>query len=90
METNQIGRQMMEFNKTVFDNTFSYMATLQAQNEKIATHFLEKLFWFPEEGKKAFFQSIASYKKQQEDFKVRAQENYKKVAEYFVPVQTRQ
>ncbi|PKN76979.1 MAG: hypothetical protein CVU52_02415 [Deltaproteobacteria bacterium HGW-Deltaproteobacteria-10] len=90
MEKNQLGRQMMEFNKTLFDNTFNYMATLQAQNEKIATRFLDKLPWFPEEGKKAFYQSIASYKKQQEDFKIKAQENYIKVAEYFVPVQKKQ
>ncbi len=90
MEKNQLGRQMMEFNKTVFDNTFTYMATLQSQNENFAMHFLDKLSWFPEEGKKAFSQSIASYKKRQEDFKARAQEHYTKVAEYFVPLKTRQ
>ena len=90
MEKNQIGKQMMEFNKTVFDNTFSYMATFQDQNEKIALHFLEKLPWIPQEGKKAFSESLAANKKRQEDFKAKANDNYKKVAEYFVPVETGQ
>jgi hypothetical protein len=84
MAKNQIGKQMMEFHKTVFDNTFSYIATFQEQNGKMAQHFMERFSWFPEEGKKAFAQSIASYKKRQEDFKVKALENYKKVDEYFV------
>jgi predicted nucleotide-binding protein (sugar kinase/HSP70/actin superfamily) len=87
MEKNQIGRQMMEFNKMVFDNTFSHMATLQDQNKKIALNFLEKLSWFPEEGKKAFSQSLAAYNKQQEDFRAKAHDNYKKIAEYFIPAE---
>jgi hypothetical protein len=90
MAKNQICKQMMEFHKTVFDNTFSYMATLQEQNEKIAQHFLEKLSWFPEEGRKAFAQNIDSYKKRQEDFKAKALENYKKVDECFVSAKNRE
>jgi hypothetical protein len=90
MVRNQIGRQMMEFHKTVFDNTFSYMATLQAHNEKMATHFLGKLSWFPEEGEKVLYQSIANYKKNQENFKAKAMENYQKIDEYFVPAQNKQ
>jgi len=87
MEQNQICKQMMEFNKTIFDNTFSYMATLQSLNEKIALNFLEKLPWIPEEGKKAFSQSLAANKKRQEDFKAKANDNYKKVAEHFLPAE---
>jgi len=87
MEQNQICKQMMEFNKTVFDNTFSYMATLQSQNEEIARIFLEKLPWIPEEGKKAFSQSLAANKKRQEEFRAKANDTYRKVAEYFIPAE---
>jgi hypothetical protein len=90
MEKNPICKQMMEFNKIIFDNTFSYMATLQNQNEKIVLHFLEKLPWIPEEGKKAFSESFAAITKKQESFKVKANDNYKKAAEYFVHAETGQ
>lgn len=84
MEQSQIGGRMLEFGKTVFDNTFTYMSTVQAQNEKIALRFLEKLPWIPEEGKKVFSQYFDTYKKLQEDYKSQADQSYKNVSSYFV------
>lgn len=87
MKQNQISEKMLEFGKTMFDNTFMYMSTVQGQNEKIAVFFLEKLTWVPEEGKKALFQYMATYKKMQEDYKSRADENYKNFFTYFMPME---
>ena len=84
MEQNQMARQMMEFNKTAFDNSFNAMSALQDQTEKLVMSFLDKAPWFPAEGKKAMNDWINSYKKGREDFKVATDESYKKVAEYFV------
>jgi hypothetical protein len=83
MDQKQIAKQMMEFNKTVFDNTFSAMTALQDQTEKLVLSFLEKATWFPGEGKKAVTDWVKAYKKGREDFKSTADDNYKKVAEYF-------
>ncbi|HPK53997.1 MAG TPA: hypothetical protein PK114_06005 [Smithellaceae bacterium] len=83
MDQKQIARQMMEFNKTAFDNTFNAMIILQDQTEKLFSRFLEKTPWFPEEGKKAINEWIKSYKKGREDFKTAVDDNYKKVADYF-------
>ncbi len=63
MDQKQIAKQMMEFNKTAFDNTFSAMIVLQDQTEKLVSRFLEKAPWFPEEGKKAINDWINTYKK---------------------------
>ena len=52
MEQKQIVRQMMEFNKKAFDNSFSAMSELQDQTEKLMMNFLDKAEWVPEEGKK--------------------------------------
>jgi hypothetical protein len=90
MEKSKLDLKVMEFSKTVFDDTFNYVSTWQSQNEKIALHFLEKLSWFPEEGKKAISQFLATYKKTQEDFKSKADEHYKKMTEYLVPRENRQ
>jgi hypothetical protein len=88
MEQKQIARQMMEFNKTAFDNSFSAMSALQDQTEKLVLGFLDKAAWFPEEGKKAINDWVISYKKGREDFKAAADESYKKVADYFAGAET--
>jgi hypothetical protein len=83
MDQKQIARQMMDFNKTAFDNTFNAMTILQDQTEKLVYRFLEKTPWFPEDGKKAINEWVKTYKKGREDFKTAADESYKKVTDYF-------
>lgn len=83
MDQKQIAKQMMEFNKTAFDNTFNAMTVLQDQTEKLVFRFLEKAPWFPEEGKKAVTEWVSAYKKGRDDFKSTTDESYKKVADYF-------
>ena len=83
MDQKQIAKQMMDFNKTAFDNTFNAMTILQDQTEKLVFRFLEKAPWFPEDGKKAVNEWVKAYKKGREDFKAYADDNYKKVTDYF-------
>jgi hypothetical protein len=83
MDQKQIAKQMMEFNKTAFDNTFNAMTILQDQTEKLVFQFMEKAAWFPEDGKKAVNDWVNAYKKGREDFKATADESYKKVNDYF-------
>ncbi len=83
MDQKQIAKQMMEFNKTAFDNTFNAMTVLQDQTEKLVFRFLEKAPWFPEDGKKAVNDWVNTYKKGREDFKTAADDSYKKVTDYF-------
>lgn len=83
MDQKQVARQMMEFNKKVFDNSFTAMTALQDQTEKLMLSFLDKATWFPPDGQKAISDWIVSYKKGREDFKAAADERYQKVAEYF-------
>jgi len=87
MDQKQIVKQMIEFNKTAFDNTFNGMAVLQDQTEKLIFRFLEKAPWFPAEGKKAIGEWAAACKKGREEFKKNANESYKKVTDYFAQVQ---
>jgi hypothetical protein len=83
MDQKQIAKQMIEFNKTAFDNAFNSMIVLQDQTEKLIFRFLEKAPWFPEEGKKAINEWVIACKKGREDFKTTANDSYKKVTEYF-------
>ena len=83
MEPNVLLKQMLNFNKTAFDNSFSAMLLIQEQNAKMVNTFLEQAAWMPEEGKKLIRNWVDVYKKGCEDFKKSADENYKKVDEFF-------
>ena len=83
MDPNLMLKQMLEFNKTAFDNSFNAMLTIQEQNAKMVNTFLEQAAWMPEDGKKVIRNWIEAYKKGCEDFKNAADENYKKVDDYF-------
>lgn len=82
MDQKQIAKQMMDFNKTAFDNTFNAMTFLRDQTEKFTFRFLEKAPWFPEEGKNVITEWIKAYKKACEEFKAAADESYKKITDY--------
>ena len=90
MDQKQIVKQMIEFNKTAFDNTFNGMAVLQDQTEKLIFRFLEKAPWFPAEGKKAIGEWAAACKKGREEFKKNANESDKKVTDYFAQIQKKE
>lgn len=83
MEPNVMLKQMLDFNKTAFDNSFNAMLMIQEQNAKMVNTFLEQANWMPEEGKKLLRDWVDAYKKGCENFKKAADENYKKVDDYF-------
>jgi uncharacterized coiled-coil DUF342 family protein len=83
MDTRQIPKQMIEFNKTTFDHTFEAIIALQDQTEKFASSFIEKAAWLPEESRKAINEWIKVYKKGRDDFKCYADDNYEKMVNYF-------
>ena len=83
MDPKQVTRQMMQFNKTAFDNTFNSMTVLQEQMEKMISRYLEQSFWLPAEGKAAINDWVKAYKKGRNDFKVAVDDNYKKVEDFF-------
>ncbi len=90
MEQNPIGKQLLEFNKALFDQSFTTLSSLQSQNERICLNYLEKLPWLTETGKKVAIQYISGCKKYMEDMKNMADENFKKAHEYFVPADKKQ
>jgi len=51
MDQKQIAQQMIQFNKTAFDNSFNAMTMVYEQNEKMVGTFLAQATWLPEDGK---------------------------------------
>ena len=83
MDQNQIFKQMIDFNKATFDNSFSAMAMVQKQTEKMVSTMMDQAAWLPEEGKKAVRDWADACKKGSEDFRKAVDENFKKVEDFF-------
>lgn len=83
MEPEQIAKEMIDFNKTAFDNSFKAMSVLQDQSEKMVSMFIEQTAFIPEEGKKLVIDWINTYKKGRDEFKNSADESFKKVESFF-------
>jgi hypothetical protein len=84
IDPKQIAKQIMEFNKSIFENTFDAMTALQNQTEKFVLDFMEKVPWITPEGKKTINDWAHAYKKGRSDYKLFADEHYNKIADYFI------
>ena len=83
MESTKIAKQMVEFQKATFDNSFSAMSMVQEQAQRMVNMSLAQATWLPEEGKKVIEDWIGVYKNGCEDFKKAVDDNFKKVEDFF-------
>jgi hypothetical protein len=83
MDQKKLFKQMLDFNKSAFENSFNAMVMLQEQAERAGSTILDQATWLPEEGRKAVQDWVGAFKKGREDFKAMIDENYKRVESYF-------
>lgn len=83
MEPTQMVQQMIDFQKTAFENSYNAMIMFQAQTEKMAESMISQNSMIPEEGQKMINEWILAYKKGREDFKKSVEENFSKMEEFF-------
>ena len=76
METPQIAKQMIGFQKTVFDNSFNALTTVQDQTETMVNNFVNQFPWVTEDGKKQMKESSDYIKKARDDFKKAVDDGY--------------
>jgi hypothetical protein len=83
MDNKQLAKQMIQFNKAVFDNSFKAMTMVVEQNEKIFESFFTQATWLPEESKSAIQKWVSAYRTGCNDFKKLMDDNYAKVESFF-------
>ena len=83
MDPKKMSKQMLDFYKTSFDNSFSAMMMLQEQMERMGAMFWGQMVHLPEETKKGLTEWTKSYKKNCEDFKKVMDDNFKKLESFF-------
>jgi polyhydroxyalkanoate synthesis regulator phasin len=88
METENFAKQMIDFQKTTFNNTFTAVTMLQDQAERMVNTMIEQTTWLPEESRRVIDEMIGTYKKGRADFKGVMDENFVKLADLFEAVPT--
>jgi len=83
MDQKQVFKQMSDFNKAAFDNSFNAVVMLQGQAESLSNTLLTQATWLPEEGKKAIDEWVKTYKTGRETFKKSVDESYNKIEDFF-------
>lgn len=83
MDQKQLLKQMIDFNKASFDNTFNALSMLQEQAERMTKQMLETAQWLPQEGKKAINEWLKAYKKGCEEYKKLVDDRFKDVEAFF-------
>lgn len=76
MDTTQIAKQMITFQKTVLDNSFNALSVVQDQTETMISNFMTQIPWATEDAKKQMNETFAYTKKAREDFKKALDEGY--------------
>ena len=82
MDPKKMGKQMVDFYKTSFDNSFSAMMMLQEQMERMSNMYWGQMVNVPDEVKKGVAEWTKSYKKNCEDFKKMMDESFKKLESF--------
>ena len=70
MDQSQFAKQMIDFQKTTFDNVYDSMVMLQDHTEKLANTVFEQATWLPEESSRLVTQWIEIFKKSRNDYKL--------------------
>jgi hypothetical protein len=83
MDEKIIVKQMIDFHKSTFQNSYNAMTMLQDQTEKMLGAFLSQANWVPQDFKKVMVDWTASCKKGRDEFKKSIDENFKRVDDYF-------
>jgi hypothetical protein len=83
MESGKFAKQMIDFYKSTFDNSFNAMIMIQEQTERTMKTALDQTTWLPAEGKKVVDEWVKAYKQGRDDFRKVVDENFKKVEDFF-------
>ncbi len=83
MDQKIIVKQMIDFNKSTFQNSFNAMVMLQDQTEKMMDTFLSQANWVPQDLRKVMGEWVATCKKGRDEFKKSVDENFERVEGYF-------
>ncbi|WDP91861.1 MAG: hypothetical protein HUN04_19965 [Desulfobacter sp.] len=83
MEPSTMAKQMISFQKTVFDNSFNALAVVQDQTETMIKTFMGQFPMVTEESKKQLDETLEYTRKARDEFKKSVDEGYERIESLF-------
>jgi len=83
MDQKAVVKQMIDFHKSTFNNSYNAMVMLQDQSEKMLDNFFSQANWVPQDFRKIIGEWVTTYKRGRDEFKKSVDDNFKRVEEYF-------
>jgi len=83
MDPQKMAKQMIDFQKATFTNTYNTMSTFQEQSERFVTTFMEQNPMLPQQSKEALQEWVKMCKKARDDYKKAVDESFKNLEKYF-------
>lgn len=81
MVMTQYAKQTLGFQKTILENSFNVMNSVQDQTEKMVNSYLDQMPWVTADGKKSLQTSLDMAKKFRDNFKKSIDDGYCKIEE---------
>ena len=81
MEPTKIAKQMINFQRTIFDSTYNTVTAMQDNSENMLNKLLNELTWVTEEAKKPFNDSVTLIKNAREGYKKTIHQSFDKFEE---------
>jgi len=82
MDMTQMIKQMVEFQKTTFNNAFSTLTMFQDQADKLVNTFMDQNPAIPQQTKEAFRGWLDMCKKARDDYKKTIDDSFKNLESY--------
>lgn len=83
MDNTAIAKQMIGFQKAVFNNSFNAMILVQDQTERMVNTFMGQAPWMTEENRSQMGKTFEQTKKAREDFKKAVDERFERFEAMF-------
>jgi hypothetical protein len=81
MDNNQLIKQAIDYNRNLFNNTFSAWELVYGQIERLSTTAISQASWMPEEGRNAITQWLDACKTGRENYRNNVDAGFDKLEE---------
>jgi len=79
MDTQIISKQMIQYNKSVFENAFTMVSLLQDYATNLSSTVVSQIPWFPEEAKQAILETAEMFKDARANYKMAMDDGFLKM-----------
>jgi hypothetical protein len=83
MQSKDMLKQMIDFNKSAYENAFKNMNVLQEQMERMIYFYIDQTVIMPEQSRKVAKEWVSMYKKGCDEFKKLMDDNFRRLGTFF-------